>query len=268
MKKILLVAILLATTFSVKAWHYSYDKAVLLVVAQNLNPETLNLVKEYVGDDITRASGHLAWHRKHDRHLYTAGWHTLHLDKNLQPVANGEDDAYVQIERALEIIRSRQEHKVAEVKFAVHTVLNLVCDMHNIGNVAIEGIPQSGTDFQVGTSSGTAGGRPATIKPYSWKKLWSYRYLMYHGGPECYTPQMWAKDIVLMYGDKREELSKGTLKDWANDIGNYTKGVYDVLEANEGKFLHATIQAHEDLHMSCMARAAYRIAVLLNENLK
>lgn len=267
MKRILLAVILLAATFSVKAWHYSYDKAVLLVVAQNLNPETLNLVKEYVGEDVTRASGHLAWHRKHDRYLHTAGWHTLHLDKNLQPVAMGEDDAYVQIERALEIIRSRQEHKVAEVKFAVHTVMNLICDMHNIGNVVIDGVPLSGTDFKVDTSSGTAGGRAATIKPYSWKMLWSYRYITYHGS-SCYTPEMWAKDIVLMFRDKKAEFSNGTLKEWANDIGCYTKGVYDVLEANNGQFLHATIQAHEELHMSCLARAAYRIAALLNANLK
>ena len=53
MKKILLAVILLAATFSVKAWHYSYDKAVLLVAAQHLNPETLNLVKEYVGEGQT-----------------------------------------------------------------------------------------------------------------------------------------------------------------------------------------------------------------------
>jgi len=267
MKKILLAAVFLVATFSVKAWHHSYDKAVLLVAEQNLNPETLRLVHEYVNEDITRAAGHLAWHRKHDRHLHTAGWHTLHLDKNLQPVVNDDNDAYVQVEKALEVIRNRKEHKVSDVKFALHTVLNLVCDMHNIGNVAIEGIPLSGTDFKVDTSSGTAGGRPAKIKPYSWKTLWSYRYIMYHG-PGSYTPQMWAKDITLMFGDKKEELAKGTLKDWTNDIGKYTKRVYDVLDANNGQFLHATIQAHEPLHMACLARAAYRIAALLNENLK
>lgn len=267
MKKILLAAVFLAATFSVKAWHHSYDKAVLLVAEQNLNSETLRLVHEYVNEDITRAAGHLAWHRKNGRYLETIGWHALHLDNNLQHAAKNDNDALVQIEKALEVIRNRNNHKESEVKFAVNTVMNLVCDMHNIGNVVIEGIPLSGTDFKVDTSSGTAGGRPAKIKPYSWKTLWSYRYIMYHG-PGSYTPQMWAKDIALMYGDKKEEFSKGTLKDWTNDIGKYTKGVYDVLEANNGQFLHATIQAHEPLHMACLARAAYRIAALLNENLK
>ena len=43
--------------------------------------------------------------------------------------------------------------------------------------------------------------------------------------------QTTAKDIVIMHGDKKEEYSKGTLKDWANDVGQYTKDIYGVLEA-------------------------------------
>ena len=137
--------------------------------------------------------------------------------------------------------------------------------MHNLTNVVIEGIPQSGTDFQVGTSKGTANGKTAKITPYSWKSLWTHRYITYHG---AYSPAMWAYDIEIMHGDKKEQFSAGTLKDWANDVGQYTKKIYDLLEANGGNFLHPTIQAHEEFHMSCLARAAYRIAVLLNENLK
>lgn len=265
MKRIILAVILLAATLSVKAWNSAYDKAVLLVASQNYNPKTYRLVTYYVHENHAKASNHLAWHRKNGRHLHTAGWHTLHLDKNLQPAAQDENDAYVQVEKALEIIRNRNDHEEDVVKLAVHTVMNLMCDMHNLSNVVIEGIPQSGTDFQVGTSKGTANGKTAKITPYSWKSLWSHRYITYHG---AYSPEMWAKDIVLMHGDKKEAYTAGTLKDWTNDIGKYTKDVYGVLEANGGNFLHPTIQKYEEFHMSCLARAAYRIAALLNENLK
>ena len=265
MRKIILAVVLIAATLSAKAWNSSYDKAVLLVAAQNYNPKTLRLVKEYVNEDVTRASNHLAWHRKNGRHLESAGWHQLHLDASLQPVTTDENDAYVQIEKALEIIRNRDQHDKATVSFAVHTVMNLIIDMHNLTNVVVEGIPQSGTDFEVGTSKGTANGKVAKITPYSWKSLWTHRYITYHG---AYSPQMWADDIVIMHGDKKEQYSAGTLRDWANDIGRYTKDVYDVLAANGGNFLHPTIQKYEEFHMSCLARAAYRIAVLLNENLK
>ena len=266
MRKIILAAVLLAVTFSVKAWNRAYDKAVLVVASQNYTPKTHRLVTYYVNEDHTKAANHLAWHRKNGRHLETAGWHKLHLDANLQPAAKDENDAYVQIEKALEIIRNRKQHDDEVVSFAVHTVINLVIDMHNLSNVVIEDIPLSHLDdFEVGTSKGTANGKTAKITPYSWKSLWTHRYVTYHG---AYSPQMWAKDITIMFGDKKDEFSKGTLKDWANDIGSYTKDVYGVLEANNGQFLHPVIQKHEELHMSCLARAAYRIAALLNENLK
>lgn len=265
MRKIILAALLIAATFSVKAWNSAYDKAVLLVASQNYNPKTSRLVTYYVHEDHTKASNHLAWHRKNGRHLETAGWHTLHLDENLQPAAKDENDAYVQVEKALEIIRNRKQHDDDVVSFAVHTVMNLIIDMHNLSNVAIEGIPQSGTDFKVGTSKGTANGKTAKITPYSWKTLWTHRFVTYHG---AYSPQMWAKDITIMFGNKKEEYSKGTLKDWTTDIGKYTKDVYGVLEAGGGNFFHATIQAHEELHMSCLARAAYRLAGVLTEIFK
>ena len=265
MKKIILAVLLVAATLSAKAWNSSYDKAVLLVASHNYNPKTLRLVQQYVHEDVTKASNHLSWHRKNGRHLESAGWHQLHLDASLQPVTTDENDAYVQIEKALEIIRNRKDHDDAVVSFAVHTVMNLIIDMHNLSNVVIEGIPQSGTDFQVGTSKGTANGKTAKITPYSWKSLWTHRYITYHG---AYSPAMWAYDIEIMHGDKKSQYSAGTLRDWANDVGKYTKSMYDLLEANGGNFLHPTIQAHEEFHMSCLARAAYRIAMLLNENLK
>ena len=236
MRKIVLAVLLIAATFSAKAWNTAYDKAVYLVAAQNYNPKTLRLVQYYVNEDVTNASNHLAWHRKNGRHLESAGWHKLHLDASLQPAAKDENDAYVQVEKALEIIRNRKDHDDAVVSFAVHTVMNLIVDMHNLSNVVIEDIPLSHEeDFKVGTSKGTANGKKATITQYSWKSLWSHRYVTYHG---AYSPQMWAKDI------------------------------YGVLEQGNGNFLHPTIQKYEEFHMSCLARAAYRIAVLLNENLK
>ena len=267
MKKIILAVLLVAATLSAKAWSTNYDKAVLLVASQNYTPETYELVTKYVNKDHTKASNHLAWHRRNGRHLESAGWHALHLDKNLQPAAQDENDAYVQIEKALEIIRNHNQHDKATVSFAVNTVMNLVIDMHNLSNVVIEGTPLSGTDFKLDISQCSVANRPIKWFQYSWKKLWTNRYETFHG-VLVYSPQMWSEDIVCMYGDKKAEFSAGTLKDWCADIGTYTKGVYERLEQEDGRFIHKTVQEHEPLHMACLARAAYRIASLLNANLK
>ena len=265
MKKIILAVMLIAATFSAKAWHHLCDKGVLLAAAQNYTPETRQLVQKYVGEDMSKGAYYLATLRKDGKMLETEGWHKLHLNADLKPAAADDQDAYVQIEKALEVIRNHKKHDAKRVRFALYTVMNLVIDMHNISNVAIEGVANSGTDFQFTSSKGTANGRPAKYFPYSWKTLWTTRYIHQHSG---YTAAMWANEIEVMFGDKKAEFAAGTLVDWTNDIGKYTKKVHDVLEANGGQFLHATIQAHEPLHMSCVGRAAYRLAALLNANLK
>ena len=265
MKKIILSVLLVAATLSAKAWHLNCDRAVALVASHNSNPATLSLVKQYVGEDVTKSAYYLASLRNDGRCSETEGCHQLPLDAELNPAAANDSDAYVQIEKALEVIRNHKSHSAKEVRFAINTVINLVIDMHNISNVVIEGVPQSGTDFQFQSSKGSANGRPAKLFPYSWKDLWTVRYPQQHA---AYNPAMWATDLEIMFGDKKAEFTSGTLRDWAADMGRDTKRVHRLLEANNGQFLHATVQAHESLHMSCMGRAAYRIAALLNENLK
>ena len=265
MRKIILAVALVAATLSAKAWHINCDKAVLLAAAENYTPQTLQLVQKYVGEDLSKPAQYLQSVRKEGRLLESKDWHTLHLNADLKPAATDDNDAYVQIEKALAILRNYKQHNDKSVRIALYTVMNLVIDMHHISNVAIEGVANSGTDFQYTSSKGTANGRPARLFPASWKELWTKRYVYQHSG---YTPAMWANEINVMFADKKAHYSAGTLADWCHDMGKDTKKVHGVLEANEGKFLHATIQAHEPLHMSCIGRAAYRLAVLLNENFK
>jgi hypothetical protein len=265
MRKIILAVALIAATLSAKAWHINCDKGVLLAAAQNYNPETLKLMQRYVGEDLSKPAQYLQSVRKEGRLLESKDWHTLHLNADLKPAAADDNDAYVQIEKALVVLRNHQQHGEKEVRLALFTVMNLVIEMHHISNVAIEGVANSGTDFQYTSSKGTANGRPARLTPASWKALWTTRYVYQHSG---YTPAMWANELDVMFADKKAQYSAGTLVDWCHDIGQDTKKVHGILEANEGKFLHATIQAHEELHMSCMGRAAYRLAALLNENFK
>lgn len=262
MKKIFITTLLLLSGIvSAGAWSRASDKAVLEIAWQNLTPKSQRILTSYIGEDYTKPAGHLAWHRKNGRMLHTEGWHRLHLDTALQPSAVDDNDALVQTEKALDIIRNRKNHEHQEVAMAIRIVMNLVLDMHNIGNVTLAAYPQSASDFKIGFSSPSAGGRIAKIKPYSWHILWTHRYNTYHG---AYSSTMWAEELNIMFGDKREEYSAGTLRDWATDIGRYTEQVFKVLERENGNFLHATIMEHEPLHMSCLARAGFRLAALLN----
>lgn len=266
MKKILLlVAVLFAGVFSAGAWSHNMDKGVLLFASKHLTPEAKNIVAEYIGDDITKVEGYLAAQRKGGKLLHTESWHTLHLDSNLQPSAKDENDALVQIEKALEVIRNRTQHDKAEVSFALKTVMNLMLDMHNLSNVSLADYPLSGTDFEFMMSKGSARGKGGKLVPYRWKVLWTYRYVGFHA---AYSPEMWVEELGVMFGTKRAELSAGTLRDWVADIGSYSKPVYERLYKDNNHFLHATIHSYDLFHMSCVAKASYRLAALLNENLK
>ena len=101
MKKIILAVALIAATLSAKAWHLNCDKAVLILASQNYNTETLQLVQKYIGEDLTKPAQLFASLRKDGRYLETEGWQKLHLDVNLKPAAADDNDAYVQIEKAL-----------------------------------------------------------------------------------------------------------------------------------------------------------------------
>ena len=267
MKKIILLAVVLfAGVFSAAgAWSHSMDKGVLLFASKHLTPEAKSILAEYIGDDITKIEGYLVAQRKGGKLLHTEGWHTLHLDSNLQPAAKDENDAFVQIEKALKVMRNRNQYNKKEVSLAIKTVMNLMLDIHNLSNVALEEYPLSGTNFEFMMTKGTARGRKAKLQPYPWKMLWTYRYVGFHA---AYSAEMWLEELGVMFGNKREEFSAGTLRDWVADIGNYSRPIYERLTKDNNHFLHATIHSYDLFHMSCVAKASYRLAALLNENLK
>jgi hypothetical protein len=266
MKKIFVLTMaLLAATFSAEAWTTNLDKGAIMFALEHLNPQTKNLVKEYVGEGVINSGKYLETNRKNDRMLNTEGWQTLHIDKNMQPSAKGKNDALVQIEKALKVIRNHEKQSKSAVGEAIQIVINLMFDMHNLSNVALEEYPLSGTDFEFMMTKGSARGKGGKLIPYRWKVLWTSRYPSFHAG---YSPEMWVEELNVMFGGKKEEYSAGTLRDWAVDIGNYSKPIYERLQQDNNHFLHATIHSYDLFSMSCVAKATYRLAALLNENLK
>lgn len=265
MKKILLLTvIILSSSLSASAWHRTLDKAAIEIAWQNLNEETKHLFSRYVGQEHQRTAGHLAWHRRNGRMLESEGWHRLHLNSYLEPSATDDNDAYVQINKALEIIHNHTNHDKAEVRLAINIVINLVIDMHNFANVTIEGIPISQGDFTTQRSRGTAGGKKPKLSPMQWSALWNNEYVRHRG---AFSPEMYAEDLQIMFGDKKAAFSEGSVSYWATDVGATARSMYDIVTSG-GAFHHHFIIAQEEMYFSYIAKAGYRIAALLNQHLK
>ena len=261
-----------ATVSVAGAWSRKCDEAVMIIASEHLTPEAGKVVKKYLGKSFADDVQYLydtervqfKQMSKKDRKA-AAEIHFLHLDSEFQPKNVKGKDALKATEQALEIIRNRNSHSKAEVTTALRTVINLMCDMHNLSNVALEEFPLSGTNFEFMMTKGSARGKGGKLIPYRWKVLWTYRYPGFHA---AYSPEMWAEELDVMFGSKKAELSAGTLREWVGDIGNYSKPIYARLYKDNNHFLHATIHSYDLFSMSCVGKASYRLAALLNETLK
>ena len=98
----------------------------------------------------------------------------------------------------------------------------------------------------------------------NWHKLWYGRFFKAHLG---FTPQMFAENIVMAYASQRDTYAKGSPRDWAAEMGRQTRTL--LAGMNEGVELpHKQVNLYEDIHEQNVAKAAYRLAALLNEIFK
>ena len=266
MRKIVILTIaLLGGALSAGAWSRSVDKAILMFASKHFTPATQQVIASYTGKDFSRIEGSLARQRKAGNLPNSEGWHILHLDRNLQPSTKNKNDAYVQIEKAVKVLRNHKKYERDEVKLAFCVVTNLMLDMHNIANVALEEYPLSGTDFDFTMTKGTARGRKAKVIPHTWHALWTTRFTSFHA---AYSPEMWVEELEVMFGQKKAEMSAGSLRDWAVDMGNFSKPIYERLKQDNNHCTHDIICSYDIPRVECFAKAAYRLAALLNEALK
>ena len=234
------------------------------MATQHLEPKAKSLVDKCLGAKYSDDIHYLYNLESKKKAKHTKEIHFVHLDGNLQPMKVEGDDAYVALLQALDVVAAHESHSDAEVTVALRTVINLMSDIHLLSSYRIESIPYSQGVHTFTRHSYDYGPKKKETSQVNWHKVWGSFSRRYTG----FSGEFWAYEMNVGSSKMKEEYSKGTLKDWTLDIGTYTKDIYGVLEANGGNFLHPTIQKYEEFHMSCLARAAFRIAVLLNDNLK
>ena len=262
MKKIFLVLAFALTASIANAWNIHAEEGIVVLAKQHLTADAANLLNEYLGNSYVDDVQYLYNLERKKVAKHSKEIHYLHLDSNLKPTKVAGEDALAGIESALEVVRNRNSHSKKEVVKALRTVINLMCDMHHFSNVRIEGIPHSQQNFKFKSFGGDIGKRKVSSS-VSWSKFW-YNYSLLHSG---FTGDFWAEDMELCLGEQRAELSKGSLDEWATQIGEKAAWLYSrinpayVMTRRERNEL-------EDLNYEMMTRCGYRLAVLLNEAVK
>jgi hypothetical protein len=184
--------------------------------------------------------------------------HFLYLDKDLKPMQSDEESMTKAMEQAMEIVRTREGRERQEVVNALRTIINLMCDMHLIGHIRLESYPHSMQDFKIVCRSGDTP-KYKRKHPVTWSRFWSI-YDAWHSGM---TGAMWANDYEMAYGDKAKEYSKGSLYDWAADMGKIASGIYQ-WAAPEYEMPRIQRNDLQELHFEQMAKLGYRLAAMLD----
>lgn len=263
MKKIFIALALILGVKSAQAWNWVYDQAALLLAFENMTPAAQAEMKKYLGEDIRKQVQTFEQARKKGNLTESASWRTISLDMNLKPVVADDNNAIAQLEKAVEVVKNRASKDNEEVELAIRKIIELTIEMHNIGNVYLEEFPYSKEDFEYQHSMGGYG-KKEKFKSRKWKSLWSYGFSVFHS---AWSAEMHVRDLKVCHGRYKEQYMAGSIRDWATDMGKLAKPLY------EWAMPHCQLsrQAHaeeEERFYAGVARAAFRIAALMNEATK
>ena len=264
MKKILLVVLLVFVAWNASAWNKAQDEAVVILASKHLTPTAKTLFDHYLGVSYADDVSYLPNLEKRKQSPYTKEVHYLHLDSSLQ-VKNGEgDDAVKAIEEAMNVVVNCTTRSKTEVVAALRTIINLMCDMHYLSKVRIEGVPHSWNDFTIQVQRSASGSKAKEFSSTKWGTFW-YTYVTYHKG---FHAELWAEDLEVCHGAQFAEFTKGGLRDWASENGSIALELYTGNAQPDAQMSRVERLELEDLNYAMIARAGFRLAALFNNALK
>ena len=271
MRKILLLLLVCVLTISkANAWSHYGDEAVVIVASEHLTPKAKKVVKRYLGRDFSDDVRYLfGQERAKAKQLSkkarraAAEIHFLHLDSNFQPKSVKGKDAFKATEEALAVIKNHKSHSKEEVTIALRTVIELMCDMHNLARIRIDGIPHSQRDFKYQFPTAEYGKNKDVFKSALWSKTW----LGFDGGNRHFSANSWAMDMRIYIGDRYAEYSKGTLRDWVADNGAIAAHYLEIYKPN-AVVPYADHRWGRPVNYDMFIKSSCRLAALLNETLK
>ena len=263
MKKIFLLLAFALTASVANAWIRVCDEGVAILASQNLTPEAKSVVEKYLGASLKDDIHYLYVLESKKRSPYTKEVHFVHLDSKLQPKTADENDALVALERCVNIVKERNSHPAGEVKAALRTIINLMCDIHNFSNYRIDGVAHSQQPFKFKRTVYEYGKTKDDIANVKWMTLWS-SYGNRHRG---FSGDLWAEDMALCLGHKKAEYSQGSLRDWVKETGTKSAAFLEFINPS---YVMPVLMFNEleDTNYEQMVRASFRLAALLNSTIQ
>ena len=265
MKKIFLILALALTCSAAHAWQDNCHEGIVILATEHLNPEAKGAVEKYLGTSYNDDIKYLYKLEKAGKAKHTEEIHFLHLDKKFKPNTKkiGQNDAYVAINKQLEIIKAHNNHSAADVTAALRSLIDLMCDIHDLAHYRIKNYPHSNDDFIYLVPKADYGKNAKKMG----KSKWSTTFSRFGGYPAGFSGAYRAYDMKLCLDGRFEEFTKGNLLSWIASNGKIAASYLDLCMPDEVvPFMeHKRI---EDVNYDMMIKASCRLAKLLNESFK
>lgn len=259
MRKVFMFAAFAMMFVSAQAWTKEADQAVRIFAKQHL---TSGALKEY--NRLMRLTKE--YPREKAEVPADERWNKLSLDADLNSTTTFEGDIAVQLERAADVLRNRVNYSDKEQVEALRSIFSNIIRLHNISLVRIDGNEKS-KGFTLYRHPGVMAELEERYnKSYksSWARLWSRDATKEYYG---FTPEMFVEELRISHGADSELFSVGTIRDWATDMGRECATQLEWATPNM-KLYKIDIVELAPTTNRLMAKAGYRLAALLNENLK
>lgn len=259
MKKIFLMIAFVAIVFSANAW------------TGIVNGASYVIAKKYMTEQARAEYNRLVKLRETVDYKWVADKSLkVSLDADLRSRTTDEGDVVVRIERAIEVLKNSANYSEKEQFVAFENLRRLLIELHTISTIAIEGVEHSQHDFEFTWSGNREGPSPDKRDKYetrgrlTWSKMWNRDFCFWHQG---WSSNYYAYDLDLRFGRIREQAMQGSVRDWAHEMGERAKPMYewakpDMLLRNESRL------RLEDIHLEMVARSAYRLAAIMNSVVK
>ena len=267
MKKIFILLALIFTSSTVFAWHNNCHEGIVILAVEHLNPKAKSAVDKYLGDSYNDDIKYLYKLEKAGKAKHGEEIHYLHLAKNFKPIAkkknSSNNDAYIAINKQLDIISAHNKHSAEEVTVALRTLIDLMCDIHDLAKYRIKGYPHSYDKFIYLVPRADSGKGLKKLNKHKWSTTWSH----FGNYPAGFSGQYRAYDMKLCLDGRFDEFTKGGLVDWIVDNGAIA-AYYLNLCMPEAIVPYMDHKKIEDVNYDMMIKASCRLAKLLNEAFK
>lgn len=265
MKKIFLILALALYTSAAYAWHKNCDEGIVYLAAEHLTPAAKSAVNKYLGESYDDDIKYLYKLEKARQASHSAEIHYLHLAKNFKPKTKKGDknDAYVAINKSLEVIKNHNNLPAQKVTEALRTLINLMCDIHDLAHIRIKGYPHSYDDFIYLVPKADSGKGAKKMSKTKWSTSWS-RWGNYPAG---FSGRYRAYDMGLCLDGRFDEFTNGNLLNWIADNGAIAASYLKMCVPDE-VVPYMEQKKMEDVNYDMMIKAGCRLAKLLNETFK